>query len=65
MTKYIYGKIHGYPQIYKIENDSCFMLDKTKKGLEWFPTLVEGSRLKKFKEITVEELVSIVSPIRG
>jgi hypothetical protein len=57
------GKIHGYLEIIKIVDGVPFILDKVKGEFKWVETVMEVSRLKKFRPISVEGLVNIIKPI--
>lgn len=49
--------IHGRLQIIKIIDGEPYLPEKDKKkGWLWVPTLIEESRLKKFRDISEQEM---------
>ena len=50
------GKIHGSFQVIKIIDGKPHTIDREKGKYKWFPTVMEESRLKKFRPISEEEV---------
>lgn len=58
------GKIHTFQSIIKIIDGQIHVLDRSSKGFLWVGTIMELSRLKKFRPITTEDLVDMICPAR-